>query len=185
MVDDARAQLEPYLLEGESLLWWGRPDPTKHLGLSDIFLVPFSLLWGGFAFFWEIGVLTSGAPAFFGVFGLAFVAMGVYMIFGRFIVKARRKRRTAYGLTDQRVLVAVGSTALSDGQVSHQPIDRRVSRDRKHITVVVGRSAQGVSAATMYANTGMDFFASGGAPLGFYDVADVTGLTNALRRVRR
>ena len=184
-VDDARAQLEPYLLEGESLLWWGRPDPTKHLGKSDFFVVPFSLLWGGFAVVWEVGVLTSGAPAGFVAFGLVFVAIGLYMIFGRFIVKVRRKRRTAYGLTDQRVLVAVGSGALSDSPVSHQPIDQRVSRDRRHMTLVVGRSAHGASAATLYANTGMEFFAFGGAPIGFYDVADVTGLTGALGRVRR
>jgi hypothetical protein len=184
-VDDARAQLEPYLLDGESLLWWGRPDPTKHLGRNDIFLVPFSLLWGGFAIFWEIGVLASGAPAYFGLFGLVFVAIGLYMIFGRFIVKARRKLRTAYGLTDQRVLVAVGSGALSDTQVARQPIDQRVSRNGRHMTVVIGRPAHGASAAAMYANTGMEFFTVGSAPIGFYDVADVAGLKGALGRVRR
>jgi hypothetical protein len=60
---DARAQLEPNLLPDEALLWWGRPDPAKHLGRNDIFLVPFSLAWGGFAIFWEIGALQSGGPA--------------------------------------------------------------------------------------------------------------------------
>lgn len=184
-MDDARAQLQPYLLDGESLLWWGRPDPEKHLGRNDAFMVPFSLLWGGFAIFWEVTAIAQGAPAFFVVFGALFVAIGLYVMVGRFFVKARTKRQTAYGLTDSRALVAVGSGSLSEATVARQPIDQRVSPDRRHLTVVFGRPASGLAPLAMYANTGMDFFTLGGAPVGFYDVADVDGLARALRRVRR
>ena len=178
-------QLEPYLLTDEALLWSGRPDPTKHFGRNDILLVPFSVVWGGFAVFWEIEVLTSAAPGLLGLFGLPFVAMGLYMLFGRFIVKARRKRHTAYGLTDQRALVALGTGALSESPLARQPIDRRVSRGRRHMSVVFGRQAHVLSSGAMYANTGMEFFGRGSLPVGFYDVEDVTGLEGALRRVRR
>ena len=184
-MDDARAQLQPFLLDGESLLWWGRPDPEKHIGRNDAFLVPFSLLWGGFAIFWEVSAIAEGAPGFFAVFGAFFVAMGLYLIVGRFVVKASRKRRTAYGLTDRRALVAVGSGSLSETELARQPIDHRLSRDRKHLTVVFGRPAAGGAAAAAYANTGMELFAFAGSPVGFYDVADVDGLAGALRRVRR
>jgi hypothetical protein len=107
------------------------------------------------------------------------------MIFGRFIVKAWRKRRTAYGLTDRRALVALGSGSLSESQLAHQPVDQRVSRRRRHMTVVFGRLAYGAMSGAMYANTGMEFFAPGATPIGIYDVADVTGLEAALRTVRR
>jgi hypothetical protein len=89
------------------------------------------------------------------------VAIGLYMIFGRFIVKAWRKRRTAYGLTDRRALVALGSGSLSESQLAHQPVDQRVSRRRRHMTVVFGRLAYGAMSGAMYANTGMEFFAMG------------------------
>ena len=184
-MDDARAQLQPYLLDGESLVWWGRPDPGKHLGRNDAFLVPFSLLWGGFAIAWEAMAIAQGAPVFFAVFGAVFVAMGVYLVAGRFVVKARRKRQTVYGLTDRRALVAVGPGSLCEAALARQPIDQRVSRDRRHLTVVFGRPAAGVGPLAMYANTGLDFFTLGGAAVSFYDVADVDGLAGALRRVRR
>ncbi len=157
----------------------------KHLTGMDAFLVPFSVLWTGFAVFWTGAVLVSGASVSFALFGLPFVVAGLYFIFGRFVVKARRKRQTAYGLTDRRALVAVGQGALSEAPLERQPIDQWLSRDRKHMSVVFGRSATGWWAGPSYANTGLEFFQQGGQPVAFFDVADVSGLESALRGVRR
>jgi hypothetical protein len=85
--------LEPHLVHDECVLSTGRPDPAKHFTKADVFAIPFSLMWGGFAIFWEAAALASG-PSFFAFFGLPFVAIGLYMIFGRFIYKARLKRRS-------------------------------------------------------------------------------------------
>ena len=100
------------LRPGERLLWTGQPNPTRLLSASDVMLIPFSLMWGGFAFFWEamaIGMLfKTGAAAGPGIimpiFGLPFCAIGFYLIFGRFIVLSNQRRRTYYGVTDQRAL---------------------------------------------------------------------------------
>jgi hypothetical protein len=105
IVDDPQSRLAPYLMSDERLLWSGQPDPTKIFSAADLFLIPFSLIWGGFAIFWEVGVVAHGS-LLFSLFGLPFVAMGLYFIFGRFVVKSRRKRQTSYGLTDRRALVA-------------------------------------------------------------------------------
>ena len=51
------------------------------------------------------------------------------------------------------------------------------------MTVVFGSAPR--ASGAMYANTGMEFFAPGASPVGFYDVADVAGLEGALRRARR
>jgi hypothetical protein len=54
-------------------------------------------MWGGFAFFWEYEVLTAArAPFFFMLWGLPFVAMGLQVIFGRFLVDAKH-RASAFG----------------------------------------------------------------------------------------
>ena len=70
---DALADLQ--LPAGEHVLWSGRPDPGKLFTRNDYFLVPFSLLWGGFAFFFFGTAISSGVPVMAGVFGLAFALM--------------------------------------------------------------------------------------------------------------
>jgi hypothetical protein len=37
-----------------------------------------------------------------------FVLVGIYLIFGRFLVEAKQGERTFYGVTDERVLVVAG-----------------------------------------------------------------------------
>jgi len=97
---------EPYLDPAEELVWEGRPATGLKLKASDAFMIPFSLVWGGFAIFWEYMAITMGAPFFFALFGLPFVAIGLYLIVGRFFWDAYTRDRTRYALTTQRAIIA-------------------------------------------------------------------------------
>lgn len=108
MEDTPEDVLRQELSPSERLLWAGRPPLGLRLQALDAFLIPFSLLWGGFAIFWEASVLVGGAPWFMGLWGIPFVLVGLYLIFGRFWVDARQRAATVYGITSERVVIISG-----------------------------------------------------------------------------
>ena len=98
------------LLPGERILWEGRPVRHRVLRPPDALLVPFSIMWCGFAVFWEATALTStaaddSAPIFFARWGIPLVLIGLHLVVGRLIVRAIASCRTRYVITDRRVLV--------------------------------------------------------------------------------
>ncbi len=93
------------LSRDEKILWVGQPDSGIKFQAEDIIMVPFSLFWAGIAFFWEYIALTSSAPFFFKLFGIPFVLIGAYMVFGRFIVASILRKHTFYGVTNQRIVI--------------------------------------------------------------------------------
>jgi hypothetical protein len=99
--------IEAELSSGESVLWSGKPSQKVIFHKSDLFLVPLSLMWGGFTLFWEFGVSSTGGPSFMSLGGIPFVLVGQYLIWGRFLVTAWQKKRILYVLTNRRALVIV------------------------------------------------------------------------------
>lgn len=114
--------LDSYLDPGERLLWSGQPKQGLRLQASDAIMIPFSLMWGGFAIFWEASVLglvttnhryvshineppPQGPPLFMAIWGIPLVLIGLYMIVGRFFFDAATRGKTWYGVTDQRLLI--------------------------------------------------------------------------------
>lgn len=178
-VDDARARVTADLLPGEHLLWIGRPDPRVHFTPADVFLVPFSVLWCGFAIFWFVGALSSAGIGF-AAFGLIFVAVGLYFVFGRFILKARRKVALAYAITDRRAIVATGAHSLSQVPIKGQQVS---SRQRNgHVSVRIG--AEPRFQQTLYGNTGLDFWDRNAGSVALWDVSDGDALAAALRQAQ-
>ncbi len=119
MNSEIERNLRPELSSGERLLWSGQPRRGVRLQASDLFLIPFSLLWGGFVLFWEVSAIANGTPLLFRLWGVPFVLMGLYLVFGRFVVDALQRSRTFYGITSERLLIV---TTLFQRQLKSMPL---------------------------------------------------------------
>jgi hypothetical protein len=118
------------LLPGERILWTGRPSGGILFTGQDVFMVPFSLAWCGFAIFWTTSASQESTPGFFTLWGAMFVLVGMFFVFGRFLADAWVRSGVRYALTDQRVLIsrsapfsnfaAVGLAQLPDLQLSER-----------------------------------------------------------------
>lgn len=160
--------IEPELFPGESVLWTGQPETSVVFHTSDIFMIPFSLMWGGFALFWEAMVLNmfpgtsthssdKGISWFMALWGVPFILLGQYMIWGRFIQQHFVKKKTFYALTEQRAIVVQtgGSRKSASARLDQIPsIQKTVRKDgigtlTFGIPVQTRNSTKSVNLATM------------------------------------
>lgn len=112
---------EDYLDPGERLLWAGAPATGIRVTPRGIATSVGSLFLLGFALLWTAGAgwgLWSGQwrqaegfmlafLIFFPLFGLPFIAAGLYGVIGHYFFDARTRARTRYALTDRRALIAI------------------------------------------------------------------------------
>ena len=108
MLENPSDQFRDELNPGERIIWSGQPQQGLMLRAADIFMIPFSIMWGGFAIFWEFTVTSKGAPFFFIIWGTPFILIGLYMIFGRFFVDKMQRSKTYYALTNERIIILSG-----------------------------------------------------------------------------
>lgn len=190
----ARETLAGDLMEGEDVLWAGQPDHRVLFAPADRFLVPFSLLWGGFAVFWETSVILSllngeersgngGSLWFFVLFGIPFVLMGLYLIAGRFLYKRYKKKRTLYAVTNRRVmeLTRAFGRRLNASFIYQLPAIGKSESDQGMGTIRFGNAP---FLAQDYSNTGLDFFGNvGSLPVTFFDIRDVGYVYNLVNQM--
>lgn len=138
-MSDSAASVRARLAVDEHVLWTGGPDPAVLLGPQDVFLIPFSLLWAGFAVFWEIAVVTSDAPLIFCLSGVPFLLVGAHITVGRFIVKRWLASRSTYVLTDRRAIVVLPRSTV-ELRLPGPAVTVRQSRNGRHATVGFGSS---------------------------------------------
>jgi hypothetical protein len=164
-----RELISKELQRDEKLLWTGRPAQGVMFKANDLFMVPFSFMWGGFAVFWEYSVFTSDAPIFFRLWGIPFVAIGLYMIFGRFFFEAKKRAETIYGLTDKRAIIISGLFSKKTTSINLKNIPE----------VQVTQKPDGSGTIILGANSPMQFFQGSGwpgsysAPPSFEGIKDV------------
>ncbi len=95
-------ELEPYLRPEEEVLWVGKPCTTRNLPTTPILML-FPLFFLGFALFWTVMATAMGGA--FGLFGLPFVAVGIWMLYYFAVGNKRQLARTVYCVTDYRAVI--------------------------------------------------------------------------------
>jgi len=102
----AVAKLQGYLTDDEKLLWAGKPNGGIKLRPVDWFLMPISFLF--LLVFGGIGIrLPGGDPEswFLNAWLGMVIAMGLFALFGRFLLDAKIRTRQTYGVTNRRLLI--------------------------------------------------------------------------------
>jgi hypothetical protein len=102
---DSLSAIQAELRPDEKLLWSGQPPKGIRFRAADFLTIPFSLLWTGFAVFWEANAIALFPFPCFALFGLPFVLAGLYIVLGRFFVDALQRDRMCYGVTNERVVI--------------------------------------------------------------------------------
>ena len=123
--------VKPYLTNGEYVLWRGKPDKGHYLSKSDLYLIPFSFLWCGFACFWEFSVIRDQG-GFFALFGIPFVIVGLYISIGRFFHMAWLRKRTYYVITNLKVI-----------RLQHKKVDMLMGNNLPPVSVEIYKNGNG------------------------------------------
>lgn len=111
----------PVLAPGERLLWSGAPARGLKWRAEDWFMTPFGFVFFIFALGWMGMAVYGGAPLFFILWGVPFVAVGFHMAIGRFFWEARKRGKTRYALTDRRALIVVDAGKPSFASIPVEP----------------------------------------------------------------
>ena len=93
-------------LKHEQILWHSEPNNAPLLNKSDIFMIPFTLIFGGaFIIYALISALMmiAGQGIMFSLLGITCLILGIYFIFIRLWYRKKRISRQVYFVTEKRV----------------------------------------------------------------------------------
>ena len=107
----------PYLAENEYVLWKGRPEKGNLFTGREMVILPFAVMWLAFALYWEYQAFQGVGSWFAILWGLPFVAVGIYLLAGRFAAAAYLRGRTFYVITNKKIIIKKGGRiVMYDGK---------------------------------------------------------------------
>ena len=99
-------EIKSKYLNSEVILWQGDAVNVPLFNKSDIFIIPFTLIFGGlFVIYALISALMmiAGESALFSLVGITFLLIGLYILFFRIFYRKKRILREIYFVTENRV----------------------------------------------------------------------------------
>ena len=97
-----------FLKDGEEILWSGTPDALRYLSRTDIFLIPVTLLLGGFMLSYAYSafmLMLQGKSMAFALSGITILLISLYLMFGRIWYRHKRLSKNIYLVTSDRVFI--------------------------------------------------------------------------------
>lgn len=126
--DESDRLLRRQLMEGERMLWQGRPLKL-HSRMNGGVGILFGAFFLIFAFVWEMLALSAltmgGIGIIFPLFGLLFIGIGLNNFFPNLFGGSRR-RSTRYAITDRRVI------EVCKGRVTSWPLNTIVGVEKRY-----------------------------------------------------
>lgn len=122
---------KPYIMDDEYILWEGAPEKGVSLTSRDIVLLPFSVIWLGFALFWEYLAVTTSGSLLMMVWGLPFIGVGLYLLFGRFLQTLYLRDKTFYIITNKKLIIRSGNK-VRIYRAEDLPPDGHSSAQKRH-----------------------------------------------------
>jgi hypothetical protein len=155
---EADREITRELNSGERLIWTGRPGQGLIFRPRDVIPGVFGIVWTAFVLAGLVSSVRSNkyAPPI-GILAL-FLAIGFYLVAGRFLVDALRRAKTSYGVTNERVLIISGifqRTVKSLNLRTLSDITLRERRDQR------GSISFGGSAEWLWFMSGIDVWVPG------------------------
>lgn len=100
----AANHIKKYLEGDEILIWAGQPQKGIVFEISDVFKTMFIIVFFAFTYF-AIKLLAGISLLIAIPIGIVFIAGGMLLGIGRFIIDAALRKKTFYGLTNKRIII--------------------------------------------------------------------------------
>lgn len=113
------------LVEGESIIWQGKPKKSAYIFNKMLTMFPFALLWLIFDGFFIVTFLLSGAPKqmfWFIIPFFAFHLMPVWIWLGNVLTANKNWQNTKYAVTDRRIIIESGFISMNYQSIYYKDI---------------------------------------------------------------
>ncbi|MCH8620328.1 hypothetical protein [Undibacterium sp. TS12] len=139
-----------YLIDGERLLWSGQPRQGIMFTMSDMVVLPATMLIFDEALSMAEHSWYPGGELEFILIALPFLLFSTYMMLGRFVYDAMLRAKTWYAVTDKRIIVIPGCQRFTERSVYMQHLPEPEYKEARNGsgTVYFGRlspSAPGIA----------------------------------------
>lgn len=190
-IENINTLLSSELLDNEEILWTGKPNYKKLFEKSDIFLVPFSIIWLLIAIIFElialIGTKEGGIiDMIFPIVGGMFILVGLYYSFGRFIYKYNKKKKTYYVVTNDRILtIRKGKKRIISTKFIKDISEISKVNDKREMGTIV--FDQNSHKKALFFDTGIELFSSNKTEITivFHDIEKVNNVYQIIMEIKK
>ncbi len=126
---DEYSFIRPYLVNDEYVLWKGKPEKGNIFVSREIAVTFFGIFWLAFSLFWESAAIKSSGSVFFALWGVPFICIGLYLVFGRFIQTAYLRNKTFYVITNQKIIIKRGNRITMHDGKDLPPMDVEIHKN--------------------------------------------------------